>query len=306
MSLHWLYSEMTRDIRSETLSNPTKITLALESVRQHVQSSISRTEQVVTGTIHENTDRLESCFLNGFKQAERDVRISLDRNLSAMSTQVASLSEGQTNQVLTVKSHFDQALELHHRKILESFIQAQERTFQIENCMALVEPSADNAGSDQGIKLEKLPNMPAQNIFDSLCTCTTASREFWNMWHQKGCIYSSNNTKQLEFTIYFQLFNRRVTAKWKLEYHPMRWARSWKFYRNLTIQATVPGSSPAFQAIESSIRRLACPKMTDSFSRESQSFGIMRDCLLELQQIFANGKGWPTDVIEGGLNLLHV
>lgn len=293
---------MTRNIRSETLSNPTKITLALESVQQHVQSSISSTEQMVTNTVHENTDRLESCFLNGLKQAERDVKISLDRNLSAVSTQVSSLSEVQASQLLIVKAHFDQAFELHHRKILESFIQAQARTFQIGNRTTLVESNAANAGSDQGIRSEKPPNMPAQNIFDSLCTCTTTSREFRNMRHQQGCIYSSSNTKQLEFTIFFRLFNRRVTAKWKLEYHPTGWARSWKIYRNLTIQATVPIDSPAFQTI----RRLAYPKMTGSFSRESQIFGIMRDCLVELQQIFANGKGWPTDVTEGGFNLLHV
>ncbi|KAI0006843.1 hypothetical protein F4779DRAFT_594791 [Xylariaceae sp. FL0662B] len=318
--LQLVHLDITRDIRSE-------ISLAMGSVGRQVQSSISNTEQVITSMVHNNTDRLEATFLHGFKEADNSMKTSLDRNLSAISTQVALLSEGQASQALTIKDHINQALELQQNKILDLFTQAQATRSQTENRVALPELSIVHVGSDQRVRLETSPDVPVQNIFDSLCTCLRTSQGRWNMRHQKGCIYSSKNLVKRDFAVNFRIFRHRVTAKWQLEYHPMAWTRGWRIYPGLRVKATVPNYSPAFRAIEM-IRRTrldgsgkwrrfddrdefdeidAVREMDkiDSFSKGEEVSTRMRRCLVKLQWIFANGLGWPTDVDDTGENLLH-
>ncbi|KAI1080734.1 hypothetical protein F5B20DRAFT_92881 [Whalleya microplaca] len=282
--LQLIHLDITRDMRS-------KVTLTLDSVGRQVQSSSTNIEQVVTDLVHDNTDRLETSFLHGFQETMDNMKTSLDRNLGAMSTQVAILSQDQTSQTLVVKDHVDQALELQCKKLLELFTQAQASSSQSQNYT-----STAVIGSDQRVELKTSPDMPAQNIFDSLCKCPGMSQERRNMRHRKGCIYSFNSGKKWDFTVRFRLLHRRITMKWQSEYHPM----TWTMYPSLTIRATVPDDSPAFEAV-----RVAFTRINASLSHGAQVDGILRDCLFELRNIFENGKGWPTDVLKGESNLLH-
>lgn len=291
-----------RDIRNITISEFTKITNAVESVGKQLQSSISHTEQGVTSVIRDGIDQLESSFKRGLGDTERYLTASLDGNMDVLSSQLASLTEDQKNHTLSLQDNIDRALQLQRERILESFIQAQAKTSQIGSPMTLAKPRTAHTSWERSVRWEMSSEMPVQTILDSICKCPGMRQWRLKGKHQTGCIYAFNNRKKRTFSLSLKLqaFQRQITAMWEFEYSQLAWGRDWRINRNLTIRSTVPCNSPAFLAV----KKLRSVVNETTTARELAE--IFRDCLLQLQQIFANGEGWPTDIESNGRNLLHV
>lgn len=103
--------DFTRELRSEALSEFTKITRAVDSIGTTLRSAISSTEHVVTTTIHSRVRQLESTFQRYVENSEKNITTSTGDGLGLISGQIVALRESQNDQALLLRSHFDQALE---------------------------------------------------------------------------------------------------------------------------------------------------------------------------------------------------
>lgn len=133
-------------------------------------------------------------------------------------------------------------------------------------------------------------------LFDSLCSCSINDVAK----HEKGCFRSFQHKKVHVIARKFRVFNLLLHLRLEVERAPYAFSRDLKIYPNFSLRSTVEWPSEAFSLTYKTIltmeRRLT--------ARELQK--IFRDCLVGLQNLFNQGKAWPTDITTTGSNLLHV
>ncbi|OTB15090.1 hypothetical protein K445DRAFT_12372 [Daldinia sp. EC12] len=293
--------DATRDIRSITISESAKITRTVESVGRDVQSSLSDVKQVVTSTIHTGINQLESSFQHDLGETETHLTSSIHDNHRALSSQVSLITINQESQLASIRQYID-----HHFRVLQNNQQELiSRTVaasaEVNDAEEFIKSNTANYRWVRRSVREKMNlGMSEQNIFDSLCTCPKIPTRRSTKEHQDGCIYALKRRESWSFNRKFRVFRRVITIACRFEYARMNWARDWRVYPNMTVRMTVPWGSPAFEVIYDA-SFLFGKKETIQETEE-----LFRDCLIQIKEIFINGEGWPTDVEEGGFNLIHV
>ncbi|KAI1373936.1 hypothetical protein F4677DRAFT_461777 [Hypoxylon crocopeplum] len=298
--------DLTRDMRSFEISKFSQVVSTIESVGRQVQSSISNAERLMTSAMRDGFGQLESSLQQGVREAGDNVTTSLGSNLCVLSGEVASLSEEQRSQALSLKDHIDQAFKLQQQQqqqqqLIELLGQVQAMSHMNDHRTASAIPTINKFRRGEGAVGESSSEMHAHSLLDSLCNCPGIRLGNLTARHKRGCIFAIENRKKRTFTMRFRAFQRHVTETWQLEYSQLAWSCGWRIHRNLTIRATVPDSAPAFNLIWEVRRAIKSEVAT------SQELGkVYRDCLVRLRQVFDSGKGWPTDVDGHGRGLVRI
>ena len=118
--------------------------------------------------------------------------------------------------------------------------------------------------------------------------------------HREGCIYAFQNRYKRRFCMVVQVFNRQVCLAVNLEYSLMAWTRDWRICPNFTIHATVPDHAEIFEFMKDAKRPISEASTPEKLNE------VLQNCLMGLRKFFIEGKSWPTDMTQGGFNLLHV
>ncbi|KAI0846645.1 hypothetical protein F5Y00DRAFT_271922 [Daldinia vernicosa] len=260
--------DLTRDIRCTMILEFAQVTTAVDSAARQLQSSISDVNSAVTSTIRDGVGQLEYSFQR-------------------------SLQKTESSMVSAIAHQLDQVIQT-----LQNQSKAQATSTSAENRIALDLYSMNDTRQDRSAT-----RTPSSVMFGRavLCDCPKAQHGYSSTRHRKDCPYSFTNKKKRTFSMSFQAFRRQVIWTWQVEYSPLAWARSWQIQRNLTLRATVPYDAPAF-TIMSGISFMLHSRMAITIQEMKST---LQDYLVELQQIFTNGRGWPTDVNESGENLMH-
>ncbi|KAI1760774.1 hypothetical protein GGR53DRAFT_522872 [Hypoxylon sp. FL1150] len=285
--------DLTRALRSDAASESTKIVQAVESTRIQLESFISSTEQVVTATLRDEAVLLKSSFQQCVGNTEKSITASMNDGLGVLSGQVALLGESQNSQTVLIKNHVDQALQLQLKQMQNFFSQTHEF-----GCTSYNNPTSIRESTPRRtLRGHKSPQVVTSTIIDSLCDCPPMRRTGLFPQHKQGCIFTLSNRKRWSFTTSFRVFNRQITGKLKVDYSQLVGWRDMRIHRNLTLRAIVPDDAPAFRAL-----RLIVEKTW--FTSRHDLERHFRSILIELNQIFSSGNGWPTDVTQDGRNLL--
>ncbi|KAI0166747.1 hypothetical protein GGR52DRAFT_581598 [Hypoxylon sp. FL1284] len=162
---------------------------------------------------------------------------------------------------------------------------------QIQSSVLSAERAIGDTIRDRTDRLDMSIRQDLQRAEDNISTSLTAGMHLLSENVEKG---------QEQQTMAIMPFRRKIIASGILEYSSLAWARDWRIYPNLTFRATVPRDSPAFECVRD-VKFI----MMDSGTVQEIKTGI-ENCLVELQQIFTSGNGWPTDTLVFGDNLLHL
>ncbi|KAI0849314.1 hypothetical protein F5Y00DRAFT_269636 [Daldinia vernicosa] len=291
--------DATREIRSIAISKSAKITLAVESMEREVQSSLSDVKQAVAD-IRTDVNQLGSSFQHDLGEAKMHIMTSLDDSQNVTSDRALSIIANQERQSVLLKQYIDQRLGALESNQREFFTRTLAASAGVNGQTALFSSNTDDGCWIRNSVREKMNlRMPVRNIFESLCTCPVIQQRRFTKQHQAHCIYALRDRQEWNFTKSFRAFRRMITISCKVQYARMNWARDWHVYPNLTAQMTVPWDSPAFEVIRNT-RNILCHIKS---VRELED--LFKDSLISLKEIFTKGEGWPTDVHEDGLNLLH-
>ncbi|KAI0834656.1 hypothetical protein F5Y06DRAFT_278556 [Hypoxylon sp. FL0890] len=281
--------DLTRDMRTQMTSESTRVATAIEAAGRQLQSSIHSTEHAVNSTIRHGIDRLEVSFEQGLQKAETNLATTVAVSLRGLSD---NLGERQGQQTSTIMHRLDQVVQM-----LQNQNVTQTTNPATENRMVLGLPSMDDSYKYGSVVRTPSSGVPTKSIF---CNCPRTRYRHSTMQHRQDCPCSVSNRKKRNFTLKLGVFRHQIIATWNIEYSPLAWVRDCRIYPNLTLRATVDDDAPAFQAIR---------RVGDVFSRWSPTVQeieeTLQNCLVDLQQTFTTGRGWPTDVDELGESLLH-
>lgn len=268
-----------------------QVTTAVDSAARQLQSSISNVNNAVTSTIRDRVDQLEDSFQRSLQKTESNMINSMTVGLRCLPD---NFGEKQERKMSVITHQLEQLLQ-----IVQTQNTAQTTNTSVESRITLDIHSTNNTCQDRSTMKTSSSVMSGRAI---LCDCPKARHGYSSTRHRKDCLYSFTNKKKRTFSTKFQAFRHQVIWTWQVEYSPLAWARSWQIHRNLTLRATVPDSAPAF-TIASEIRSNI---VFEEIVTLQELGSALQDYLVKLQQIFTNGKGWPTDVNESGRNLMHV
>ncbi|KAI1382627.1 uncharacterized protein F4822DRAFT_101288 [Hypoxylon trugodes] len=254
--------DATRDIQSVVLSESTKVSVAIESTRAQLQSSISDAGQVVTGAIHNGMTRLESTFQGSFRDITDRLEEIQGRYASELMSNLDRWFKGQTEDSSLYRQTFNRLAASYNMNASRISINTSDRNI-----------------------------MDLGPFYGSLRVSPT-------IHHPGGPQYWSTKRKKYQFSVRFKVFRRLLTASLGAECSSLLRMRILQIYHNLIVCTTVPNNSPAFMVVRRIYIRRDCPGIQDFKT-------LLDDGLIELQQIFDSGKGWPTDINSTGVSLLH-
>ncbi|KAI1652828.1 hypothetical protein F4813DRAFT_394276 [Daldinia decipiens] len=282
--------DLTRDMRCTMVLEFAQVTTAVDSVARQLQSSISDANNAVTSTIRDSVDQLGDSFQRSIQKTESNMINSMAASLHSLSD---NFEQGQERQTSIITYQLERIIQM-----VQTQNTAQTAGPSVENRVALDTHSMKKSYQDRSAMRTPSSVMSGRA---GLCDCPKARHGYSSTRHKKDCLYSFTNKKKRTFSMRFQAFRHQVIWTWQIEYSPLAWARSCQIHRNLTLRATVPNSAPAFRIIS----KMRIGFLFKNISTTQELGRACQNYLVELQHIFANGMGWPTDVNEYGHNLIH-
>lgn len=117
--------------------------------------------------------------------------------------------------------------------------------------------------------------------------------------HKRTCFRWHQHKRVHTIAAKLKLFNFLVRFRLELQRAPGVFARDLKVCANLTLRSTVKGTE-AFTLVYDVFTAMGKEFTSKSLQRLTQG------CLIKLQNVFEEGKAWPTDLAMNGESLLHV